>query len=556
MMKKIDSTLLRALKLIHQCDPRGFYLKILYVTLMSLLPLANLYVLKYMIDSITSLLGSAQSAMAPELVTCVLFYCGIFLANRLIDVLSTVNNDILTQRLVDHINNLIQNQSLRLDMAYYDNPAYHDTFHRAQQEAAFRPVRILESFVSAFGALISLSGIVVMLCTTSWTIIVVMVVAMLPVFLVRLYKSKAIYRFRRDTTQSMRRSHYYGQLLSNRTYAQEVRSFGLADHFRSLYVDIRRTLVAMLYKISRRLAVYDACTSLFEAVALCAVILMLVRPVASGAVTIGTFVMLFEAFRRGQGYLNNLVSGISGLYEHKLFIGNLYEFLQLQPSIQSPATPVPFPHEVTDIEFRNVTFSYPASSEGGVQPPALKDFCFSARLGELNRLRGENGYGKSTALKLLLRLYDPQEGSILINGHDIRLFDLQELRRGVGAIFQDHVRFFFTAKENILFGDLSNPLDEERLRRALAVSEAQSVVDRLPNGLETPLGRMFDHGEELSMGQWQRLALARQLYSDAPVLVFDEPTAWMDAPARQSFFQSLEELKKQHLVILISHDEA
>lgn len=554
-MKKTDPTLLRALKLIHQCDPRGFYLKIFYVTLMSLLPLANLYVLKYMIDSITSILGSGSSEMAPTIITCVVFYCGIFLANRLIDVLSVINNDMLTQRLIDHINNLIQNQSVRLDMAYYDNPAYHDTFHRAQQEAAFRPVRILESFVSAFGAVISLIGIVVMLCTTSWTIIVVMVIAMLPVFLVRLYKSKAVYRFRRDTTQSARRSHYYGQLLSNRSFAQEVRSFGLADHFRALYVDIRRSLVAMLYKISRRLAVYDACTSLFEAVALCAVILMLVSPVASGAVTIGTFVMLFEAFRRGQGYLNTLVSGISGLYEHKLFIGNLYEFLELKPAITSPSVPLPFPLEVEEIEFRNITFSYPASTEGGVQPPALEGFCFSARRGMLNRLRGENGYGKSTALKLLLRLYDPQEGAILINGTDIRLFDLRDLRHGVGAIFQDHVRFFFTAKENILFGDLSHPLDEERLQRALAISEAQPVVDRLPNGLDTPLGRMFDHGEELSMGQWQRIALARQLYSDAPVLVFDEPTAWMDAPARQSFFRSLDDLKNNHLVILISHDE-
>lgn len=541
--------LLRALQLIYRCDRRSFVMKVFYVTLLSLLPLVNLYVLKYMIDGITDMLtqGSATGSLG-GMVYYVALFCGIFFLTRLVNVLNTVNNDILTQKLIDYINNLIQNQSVRLDMAYYDNPDYHDTFHRAQQEAAFRPVRILENFVSAFGAAISLVGIVAMLCTTSWKVIVVMVLAVMPAFFVKLYKSRRIYRFRRETTQQARRSQYYGTLLSNRTYAQEVRSFGLQEHFRKLYVDIRHTLVDALFRISKRLAVYDAITALIETAALFFIIVILLRPALAGTITIGSFVMLFEAFRRGQTYMQSLVGGISGLYEHKLFVGNLYEFLALEPNITSPVSPKPFPKEVSSVEYRNVSFAYP-----NMNTLVLDHFCFTARKGEVARLQGENGYGKTTALKLLLRLYDPAEGSILINGIDIREFDLKELRRGVSAIFQDHVRFYFTAKENVEFGDLSHRDDPERLDMALTVSEAKPVVAHLSKGVDTSLGRMFDHGEELSMGQWQRIALARQLYGNAPILVFDEPTAWMDVQARENFFRHLDQIKRDHVVILIAH---
>lgn len=544
--QKQSMLLLRSLQLIYNCDKRGFVLKVVYVTLLSLLPLLSLVVLKYVIDGITQYAASGYSLVA--IMPYVLLFCGIFLLTRWIHVLNGVNSDILTQRLIDYINHLIQTQSVRLDMAYYDNPEYHDTFHRAQQEAAFRPVRILESFVSTLGALVSLMGVAAMLCSASWWVIAVMVIAVLPAFGVKLYKSNKIFQFRRTTTQLMRRSHYYGSLLSNRTFAQEVRSFGLQEHFRTLYLKIRKSLVDALLKISKRLALFDAFTALIETAAILLIMIILLRPALSGAITIGSFVILFEAFRRGQGFMTSLVSGISELFEHKLFISNLYDFLKLEPKITSPQEPVEFPQKVESVEFRNVSFAYP-----DMKSLVLDHFCFTAKLGEIAHLQGENGYGKSTALKLLLRLYDPLEGSILINGIDIRKFDLNALRRGVSAIFQDHVRFYFTAKENIEFGDLSNPDDTARMEESLRLSEAKPVIEHLTKGLNTPLGRMFDNGEELSMGQWQRIALARQLYSNSPILVFDEPTAWMDRAAREQFMSHLEEIKSQHLVILIAH---
>ena len=544
--------MLKAFKLIWKCDSKRFLLKLVYTLFNSLLPLVNLYVLKVLVDVLSGTVsgGVEWSAVSETIVSSVLLFCGISLANRMIGVLGVVNDDVLTQELVDYINKLIQEQSVRLDMAYYDNPNYHDTFHRAQQEAAFRPVRIMESLVSLFGSVVSLLGVTAMLVAASWQVIVVMVLAIVPTFCVRLYKSRSIYRFRRETTQESRRGSYYGSLMTNRIYAKEVRTLGLAGFFRKMYVDTRFRLVTQLKRISRRLAVMDGITAVIEAAAMGVVVLVLVRPVANGALTIGTFVMLFEAFRRGQGYLTSMVSSVSGLYEHKLFINNLFDFLDLRPSIVSPSEPEPFPAKVEEVVFDNITFAYPDMNQ-----PVLSRFSLVARYGEVTLIEGENGFGKTTLLKLLMRLYDPQEGCVRINGTDVRRFDLSELRRNVSVMFQDYVQFYFTARENVEFGDIGGETDSMRMSESLRQSGADNVVSRLAKGLDTQLGRQFEGGEELSMGQWQRIALARELYSRSQVLAFDEPTAWMDASGREAFRKTLEELKPNHVVILVRHSE-
>ena len=536
-------------RLIRDCDRRGMRMKLLYTIIISLLPLVNLYILKLLIDVVTNTANHTAGDVS-SLMAYIVMFCAITLLTRWFNTLSGVNNDVLTQRLTDYINGHIQQQSARLDMAYYDNPEFHDTLHRAQQEAAFRPIRILENFVAVMGSVISIAGVVAMLAVASWKTVLVMLVAVLPTFGVKLYKSRRIYRFRRQTTQAVRRSNYYGALLTHRNYAKEMRAFGLAPYMMKLYKSERSTLVTQLLRISRRLACYDVLTAVVEVAALALILLLLTKPVVVGAITIGTFVMLFEAFRRGQGYLTTLVNGVSGLYEHKLFINNLFEFLELEPSIMSPAQPEAFPQTVDTIAFDDITFAYP-----DMRHPVLQHFSLTARRGEVTPLRGENGFGKTTLLKLLLRLYDPQQGAVRINGIDIRRFDVGELRLHVSALFQDYVQFQFTAGDNIVFGDINHAADAKRIAQALRQSGAQGVVDGLGKGLDTQLGRMFDEGEELSMGQWQRIALARQLYSEAPILVFDEPTAWMDAAARRQFRATLEEIKENHIVLLVSHEE-
>ena len=200
------------------------------------------------------------------------------------------------------------------------------------------------------------------------------------------------------------------------------------------------------------------------------------------------------------------------------------------------------------MEFRDITFRYP-----DMDRDVLCHYSLTARAGEVTRIEGENGFGKTTLLKLLLRLYEPDAGTVLVNGVDIRRYDVVQLRHGIGAVFQDFVHFFCTVEENITFGDVARP-DHDRAVRAATMAGADSFIERLPQGYGTMLGRMFDGGEDLSMGQWQRIALARQLYSDAPVLIFDEPTAWMDVTTRAHFDQTLQTLLKENkVIILIKH---
>ncbi len=540
--------LFKALNMIRQCDRKSFWLRIFYVVAQSVLPLLSLYILKFMVDSVTD--GKEQTVLGYQLSPYMLLgvFCLLFLLNRVVNLLSSVNSDIMSQRLVDYLSDRMQKQSARLDMSYFDNPEYHDTYHRAQQEATYRPLQVLNGFMNLFGSLITISGIVLMLVTASPWIIVVMVVAVLPSFVVRIIKSRQIYTFRRENTQNYRRTMYYTTLLGGRDYAKEMRTFGLAPYFRSRFVKIRKELVRVLVRISKRLAVYDSICAVVETAALFFVTLFLIKGATSGAITVGAFVMLFEAFRRGQSALTSLVSAVSGLYDNKLFVGNLFEFLDLEPSIVSPKDAKPFPEKVESVEFRDITFRYPK-----MERDVLSHFSLTAKAGEVTQIEGENGFGKTTVLKLLLRLYDTDQGTVLINGVNVKEYDLKGLRRGIGAIFQDYVRFYCTAEENIAFGDIDNH-DPKRVRYVAELAGADKIIAKLPRGYDTPLGRMFDGGEELSMGQWQRIALARQLYSNAPVLIFDEPTAWMDVPSRERFYQTLEMLKNEgKVIILIKH---
>ncbi|MBQ6683704.1 MAG: ABC transporter ATP-binding protein [Bacteroidales bacterium] len=540
--------ILKALNMIRLCDAKSFWLRIIYVVILNALPLLNLYILKFLVDSVTE--GNVAVIMGVEMdvYTTLGLFCAIFLLNRFVGVLNSVNNDIMQQRLIDYISERMQHQSARLDMSYFDNPAYHDTYHRAQQEASYRPIQILNGFMGLLGSLITITGIVMMLATASGWIIVVMVAAVVPSFIVRIIKSRQIYAFRRNNTQNYRRTSYYTSLLGGRDFAKEMRTFGLAPFFRKRFVDIRKALVTDLVRISRRLGVYDSICAIVETAALFFVTMFLIMSAVNGSITVGSFVMLFEAFRRGQSQLTSLVSSITGLYDNRLFIGNLFEFLDLEPTILSPKDAKPFPKHVSSVEFRDITFRYPK-----MERDVLSHFNLTARAGEVTQIEGENGFGKTTLLKLLLRLYDTDQGAVLIDGVDVREYDLKGLRHGIGAIFQDYVRFYCTAEENIAFGDIEN-YDHDRVLYAAELAGVDKYINKLPKGFDTPLGRMFDDGEELSMGQWQRIALARQLYSDAPVLIFDEPTAWMDVPSRDKFYKTLEMLKEQRkVIILIKH---
>jgi ATP-binding cassette, subfamily B, bacterial len=268
-----------------------------------------------------------------------------------------------------------------------------------------------------------------------------------------------------------------------------------------------------------------------------------------GTITLGDLVMYYQAFQRGQGFLQNVLGSLAGLYEDNLFLTDLYEFLDLKPKVTEPQHPEPVPHPMqAGIVFDRVSFRYP----GGTRD-VLEDISLHLHPGEKIALVGENGSGKTTLVKLLCRLYDPDGGAISIDCVDLRQFETMALRREIGVILQDYAHYNLTAQENIWFGNVEMSLDPERVTAAAQRSGAHEVISGLKDGYETILGKLFQDGEELSIGEWQKVALARAFLRDAQVIILDEPTSAMDAKAEYEVFQKLRQLAEGRAVLLISH---
>ncbi len=267
------------------------------------------------------------------------------------------------------------------------------------------------------------------------------------------------------------------------------------------------------------------------------------------AITLGDLVMYFQAFQRGQSALNQMMSGLAALYEDNLFLANVMEFLGLQPQVPEPAHPVAVPEPMqVGIELQGVSFRYPGSSQN-----ALQEISMTIRPGEHIALVGANGSGKTTLIKLLCRLYDPTEGRITLDGVELSGFQAGALRRQISVVFQDYARYHLTARENIWFGDTTQRAENGRVVAAAQLSGADEVIARLPRGYETVLGKQFQDGAELSIGEWQKVALARAFMREAQIIVLDEPTSSLDARAEYEVFRKFRQLARGRTAVLISH---
>lgn len=531
------SDISKTIGLLYKCDSKAFIFKLLLVIISSVLPLINLVILKAIIDALSN----------PEIKTLILLISAFAIVSfliRIVGILSRVNNDRLSQELVDSVNAMLQDTASELDLSYFDRASFYDSFHRAQQESATRPIRVLNDFSNIIGSIIFIVGVFGIIAKSSVLITVIMVVGVIPSFIVRLLKARKTYKWNCERTSDSRKAAYYSQVLTSRTFAKELRTSGIAQTFKNKYRRTRAALVGQMVDISKQFAWYDTISAAVETVALLATLGILVADIKAGTVTIGLFVMLFEALRRGISYLQSMVTAVGDLYDNKLFLANLFSFVELKSALPEDGDKK-FPSSISSIEFRNVCFGYPESRN-----MVLNNFNLTIKPNTINVIDGRNGFGKTTVVKLLLRLYDCADGEILINGTNIKEFDLNSLRSNIGVIFQDFVGYNGTIRENIAVN--AEKIDEQRLNAAIEFSNANEFISRFPNGSDTLLGRTFG-GAELSMGQWQRLAISRAVYEDRPIVIFDEPMSWVDSNTERIFFEHLNELSVNHTIILTTH---
>ncbi len=539
----------RALRLVWETQPALTVVLALTTLFQALIPAATAWVGKLTIDAVVSALAQPTPGFGPVAGPLALGI-GLALAGQALNALHQVSQDLLRDRLTYRINAQIIEKALSLDLEFFETPHKQDMLQRAWQEASFRPLMILQETFMFVQNLITLATLTALMLRFSAWVVLLLLVTGLPALYVQSKFARESFMLHSGRAGPWRRLMYYSMLLTRGDFVKEIKLFGLGrvllERYKTLYAQfIRENRVLAL----RRNAASAALQLLGQAGYYGAYLAVIVQTLG-GRLTLGDLTLYSALLMQAPLIAQNLMHVVSNIYEQNLFIGNLFAFLGLQPRVPPSGQGRPAPETLRQgIEFRNVTFRYP-----GMREDVLSDVSLTIRPGEKIALVGENGAGKTTLIKLLTRLYDPADGVITLDGVDLRKLDPASVQARIGVIFQDFVQYHLTARENVGFGQVEALNDEARIVAAAQKSGAHPILAGLPQGYATMLGRGFDEqGHDLSIGQWQKVALARVFMRDAPVLILDEPTASLDARAEYEIFKRFQELAADRTAILISH---
>lgn len=543
-------TLHLALSFVWQGSPRLAIGSIVVRVIQGILPLGTLYLTKLLIDAVTEGLKapSSEASLAP--ITIILVgLAGVAVAGAMLTVVGSVISRIHAQTMTDHMHAVLQEKSVEVDLEYYENAKYQDTLHRAQQEAPYRPTAILKALLQFCQDAISLLAMAGILWWLHWAVVPILMLTAIPYFLVRLQQSNRLFAWERERTPLERKAWYVNMLLTQATAAKEVRLFNLGPRLQQWFQETRAVLRLERIALERRSALAGLAAQIVGVAGVFGFYSFVAVRTFHGLLTVGDLVMFFQAVQRASGFLEGLGWSMSNLYESNLFLTTLGEFLAIRSRLPEAVHPAEFPQAMTQgITFEQVTFQYPHEER-----VAVRDFTFTIKPGEHVAFVGANGAGKTTLVKLLCRLYDPSSGRILMDGRDIREYAITDVRGAVSGIFQDFMKFQFSAKDNIAMGVRSVDGDLPAVMQAAKQAGVHDVIARLPNGYESLLGKLFDGGHELSIGEWQKIALARAILRNSQILILDEPTSAMDAKAEAELFERFHELAKGRTAILISH---
>ena len=544
-----DVTALRqGISLVLQSGKGWAVLQFALMVLQSAIPLLALYLMKEIVDVVAAAV-SGQGADSSRLMLLIGLAGGVAVLGAALKSLATLVTEIQAVRLGEHVQEILHAKSVELDLEFYESSEYHDAHHRAQAEAPVRPTRIVTAFAQMGQAGLSLIAVMGLLISFHWLLLVALLGAALPGLVVKTRYSSRMYLWTRKRTTVERLTRYLNYVLTSIDTAKEIRIFGLGDVFRGRHRTLRRQVIDERLRLARARTGMDLLAQTVAIAAVFGSMLVIAQRALAGAISVGDVVMYFGAFQRAQDFFRDVLAALANLYENNLFLADFTRFLELKPAVVDTPRPRPFPRPVSEgIAFDGVNFRYP-----GTDRLVLKDVNFAIRPGEHVAIVGENGSGKTTLVKLLCRLYDPTHGAVRIDGIDLREFRIADLRGEFAVVFQDYAKFNLSARDNIWFGNIALPPDSPAILEASQRTGADEVIRALPNGYDTLLGRQFEGGVELSVGQWQKLALARAFLRDTPFIVLDEPTAALDPRAEAAVFDRFHELARGRTAIFISH---
>jgi len=583
------------IKVIFRCDRILSSISILLNLAAGLFPVALIYLNKLILDSVFAILVKPDGGeYILHAVWLVALLNGLILLRNLLGGFQGTLQTLLGAKLQRHMTEKTFDKVYTTDLKYFENPEFYDKLSRASSEAGYRPMMILQLLVSLVQGLFVFSTFFVILFGISRLLVLVLALSVIPTLIMEKRMRRLSFDTYQQKTQASRKMGYIGFLFTGVSSVRELKIFRLGEYLKAEYgrhfdrnYKLDKSLAWKRWAVAFLTAAADFASSVYAYIF--ALLGVLVKRFG-----IGDFSFVIQSYGQCQAQMQGIINSVYSLYENHLFINNYFEFQALPSDIErdsgknlpkggnSGKKRVALPKSIKTLGFDGVSFNYP-----GFEREVLKNLSFELKAGDVTALLGENGAGKTTIMKLLCRFYDPSAGVVLLNGKDIRSFDLAEYRRRIGIVFQDFTRYYFTVGENIAFGApwLMNGnrgkdwegkrhsesgfegkqgkeiiIDEAEYRRYLISSAGASGADKfiegLPAGYENILGRLFDGGAEISYGEWQKLGLSRALFGEKDILLLDEPFSHQYHSVLDQFFEYIAGIKQDRICLVITHDPA
>ena len=537
----------RFFKLVWQTNKWYTILDALLRLIRSAIPVSILYIGKLIIDEVV-MLSKGHAIDHTFLWELVAAEFALAIASDALARATALVDSLLGDLFSNYTSVRIMEHAATLDLDQFEDSEFYDKLERARQQTVGRTILLSQVFAQVQD-LITMGFLAAGLMAFNPWLILLLLIAIVPAFLGESYFNDRSYALTRGQTPERRELDYMRYLGASDETAKEVKLFNLSDFLVNRFKTLSNKFYDDNKKLSIKRASWGTLFALIGSVGYYAAYIVIITQTIAGAITIGTLTFLAGSFRQLRSLLEGILSRFTSVSQGAIYLRDFFDFFEIQPNIITPKNPLPFPNPVKEgFVFEDVGFKYHNSENW-----ANRHLSFTLHAGEKLALVGENGSGKTTLVKLLARLYDPTEGRILLDGIDLNEYDLFELRRNIGIIFQDYLRYQMSFSQNIAVGNIDELNNRALIEQSAEKSLASLLAQKLPNQYEQALGRRFNNGVELSGGEWQKVALARAYMKDAQLLILDEPTSALDARAEYDVFQRFAELTKGKTAVLISH---
>lgn len=549
-VKKLTTNLnlKKTILLVLNASKGWLILSVIMIFAETILFLGSIYALKILVDKISHINISDQNS-ENEIIKHVIFAATLAIGYAVARAISAYIIEVQATKVAHYIDEKIHLTAISLELSYFESPDYYDVLSRAKEAGSDRPNLVITTMLEIAKNVLNLAAVGSLIFTINWILLPLLIAFVLPTLFVRIYFANKQNLWRIKHTPLERKSAYLSNLITADVSAKEIRVFGLGEYLNNLYKKIRLEVLERNLNLSYKRTLSEVLTTSLASMGFFACIGYIAVGTVRGTTSVGDIVLFLVIFPQSFTIIQNISSGISILYQNNIFINSIFELfdLKIEEKKDKKYTNLPKDQELT-LELKNVFFTYPHAVNA-----TLKNINLTIPAGKIIAIVGLNGAGKSTLIKLLCKLYKPNQGEITMGGTNIDNFNELEYRSQVSPVFQDFSKYNVSAEDNIRFGDISKPYSEDEIIDASKKSGAHNFVEQFPNQYKTMMGRLFEDGYEVSIGQWQKLAIARALFSSARILIFDEATSALDAVAEKELYDSFRKRISNRSAVIISH---